>query len=165
MPTHPRHGGYGRDMTIHSPGTGEPVDPAIEDEALRDIYRTIHTIAIVGASADAAKESHAIPAYLWSQGFRVIGVSPRPGELFSHPVAASLAEITGIDVVDVFRPPAEAQEVAAAAVEARASILWFQPGTESPDGVRTGVQGGLTVVTDRCMGATHRALGLGSALP
>lgn len=148
-------------MTIHSAGTGDLVDPATEKDALRDIYRTIRTIAVVGASANEAKEANAIPAYLAAQGFHVIAVSPRQGELFGGPVAASLDEVqVAIDVVDVFRPPAEAEQVAAHAVAAGASILWFQPGTDSPEGIQVGVRGGLTVVSDRCMGATHRSLGL-----
>jgi predicted CoA-binding protein len=148
-------------MTIHSAGSGDLVDPAIEQDALRDIYATIHTIAAVGASANEAKEANAIPAYLASQGFHVVAVSPRPGELFGGPVAPSLDDVpVAIDVVDVFRPAVEAAQVAANAVAAGASILWFQPGTASEEGIRVGVQGGLTVVSDRCMGATHRSLGL-----
>ncbi len=155
-------GGYGRGVTIHIPGSTEPVDRVQEDDALRDIFRATHTIAVVGASAHEAKEAHLIPAYLSGQGFDVIPVSPRPGKLFGNPVAPSLAEVTGpIDVVDVFRPPAEALQVAQAAVEAGAKVLWFQLGTQTDEAIRYATEAGLTVVSRRCMGESHGRLGLG----
>lgn len=149
-------------VTITSPGTAAAVDRSAEHDALREIYRTIRTIAVVGASANEAKEAHRIPAYLASQGFDVVAVSPRPGELFDNPVAASLSEVgRPIDVVDVFRPPAEALQVAQAAVDSGAKILWFQPGTQTDEAIQHAALAGLTVVSRRCMGATHGALGLG----
>ena len=66
-----------------------------------------------------------------------------------------------IDVVDVFRPPVDAAAIARQAVEARPRVLWFQPGTDSPEAVPVATQAGLTVVTGRCLGATHGRLGLG----
>lgn len=134
---------------------------ATSREELTEIYRSSRTIAVVGASRDAEKPAHAIPAYLHEQGYRVLPVSPRGGELFGEPVVGSLEELDGpIDVVDVFRPPAEAEAVARAAVAAGAKVLWYQPGTDTPAAVRLAVEAGLTVVKG-CMGAIHAAFGLG----
>ena len=62
------------------------------------------------------------------------------------------------DVVDVFRPPAEAEAVAREAIEIGATVLWFQPGTHTDQGARLAAAAGLTVVTKRCMAATHAQL-------
>jgi uncharacterized protein len=131
-------------------------------QELTDIYMKTKTIAVVGASADPTKAAHQIPRYLHDQGYRIIPVNPRGGELFGEPVRASLDEIREpVDVVDVFRPPDEATSVARQAVASGARVLWFQPGTDTDDAARAARDAGLTVVTGRCMGATHAQLGLG----
>jgi predicted CoA-binding protein len=131
-------------------------------EPLLRIYREAGTIAVVGASLDPDKASHRIPAYLAGQGYRVIPVSPRGGELFGQPVRASLAEIDEpVDVVDVFRPSEETPAIAREAVRIGAHVLWLQKGIANEEARAIAEAGGLAVVMDRCMGATHRWLGLG----
>jgi hypothetical protein len=66
-----------------------------------------------------------------------------------------------VDVVDVFRPSDEAEAVAAGAIGIGARVLWFQPGTDTPQAAHLAREAGLTVVTGLCMGATHGQLGLG----
>jgi len=135
---------------------------AQERERLERIYRDTRTIAVVGASSDPGKAAHRIPAYLQEQGYRIVPVNPRGGELFGEPVARSLGEVGGpVDVVDVFRPAEEAPEIARQAVAAGARVLWLQLGITSEEARRIAEDGGLTVVMDRCMGATHKQLGLG----
>ena len=57
-------------------------EPTQDD--LRKIYADTKTIAVVGASADEAKASHRIPRYLQSQGYRIIPVSPKGGEILGE---------------------------------------------------------------------------------
>jgi len=136
------------------------------DTALRErllgIYATTKTIAVIGASADPTKAAHVIPRYLQSQGYRILPVNPRGGELFGERVFRSLAEIdVPVDVVDVFRPADEAPEIARQAIAVGAKVLWLQVGIESDEAQRLAEAAGLTVVMNRCMGATHAQLGLG----
>lgn len=132
-----------------------------QDE-LRQLYAQTRTIAVVGASGTESKPAYQIPDYLRSQGYRILPVNPRGGELYGQRVFRSTSEIEEpVDVVDVFRPPAEAAQVAEAAIGLGARVLWFQPGTESAEAVRLAEQAGLAVVTGRCMGETHARLGLG----
>lgn len=133
-----------------------------DKEELRQIYASTRTIAVVGASGDATKPAHAIPRYLQSQGYRIIPVSPKGGELFGEKVYQRLADVPGpVDVVDVFRPAAEAPDIAREAVALGARVLWLQTGIVSAEAEQIATEGGLTVVMDRCMGAMHGALGLG----
>ena len=134
----------------------------MDDEGLREIYKMTATIAVVGASQDPSKPSHSIPAYLQSQGYRILPVSPRGGEIFGERVHASLEEIDDeVDVVDVFRPAEEAPEIARQAVAIGAKVLWLQSGISSDEARDIAVGGGLQVVMDACMGQTHGRLGLG----
>ena len=131
-------------------------------EVIRKIYEDTKTIAVVGASSDEAKPSHRIPKYLQSQGYRIIPVSPKGGDCLGERVYASLKEIEEpVDVVDVFRPEAETPDIARDAVAMGAKVLWLQSGISNDEAEQIAEAGGLTVVMDRCMGATHRQLGLG----
>ncbi len=135
------------------------------EQGLRQIYADTRTIAVVGASADPDKAAHHIPEYLQSQGYRIVPVNPRGGRLLGELVVTSLGEVSEpIDVVEVFRPSKETPAIAREAVAAGAKVLWLQEGIASEEAADIASQGGLTVVMDRCMGATHRALGLGRSL-
>jgi uncharacterized protein len=137
------------------------IDPDLRERLLR-IYAETHTIAVVGASGDPAKPAHTIPRYLQRQGYRIRPVNPRGGELLGEPVARSLTELEGpVDLVDVFRPAAEAPQVARDAVRVGAKVLWLQLGIASEEAREIAEAAGLTVVMDRCLGETHRQLGLG----
>ena len=133
-----------------------------DEDELRGIYAETQTIAEVGASGDPSKPGNRIPRYLQSQGYRIVPVSPKAGEILGEVTVPSLADVdVPIDVVDVFRPPEEAEGVARAAIAAGAKVLWFQLGTYTEEAATLAREAGLTVVYGRCMGATHGQLGLG----
>jgi predicted CoA-binding protein len=133
-----------------------------EREQLLRIYAETKTIAVVGASADESKAAHQIPRYLQTQGYRIVPVNPRGGVLFGERVFRSLAEIdVPVDVVDVFRPAEEAPQIARQAIAIGAKVLWLQLGIVSEEARQIAEAAGLTVVMNRCMGATHGLLGLG----
>ena len=92
------------------------IDIAEREQLLR-IYAESRTIAVVGASADEMKAAHRIPRYLQAQGYRIVPINPRGGQLFGERVFHSVAEVdVPIDVVDVFRPAGEAPEIARQAI-------------------------------------------------
>lgn len=131
-------------------------------EDILRIFETTRVIAVVGASDDVRKAAGAIPAYLASQGYRIIPVNPVRDTVLGVPAVRSLDDITEpVDVVDVFRPAGEGAEIARQAVRIGANVIWFQPGTQSAEASGIASAAGLTVVTRICMGATHGALGLG----
>jgi predicted CoA-binding protein len=137
------------------------MDPSLRERFLR-IYAETKTIAVVGASADPSKPAHQIPRYLQRQGYRILPVNPRGGELLGEAVARSLAEVDSpVDVVEVFRPAEEAPQIARDAIAIGAKVLWLQLGLESEEAKRLAEAAGLTVVMNRCMGETHGELGLG----
>ena len=130
-------------------------------EELLRIYALPKTIAVIGASTAVGKPAHDIPRYLQSQGYRIVPVNPRGGEILGARAFPSLRDVDlPIDVVDVLRPPQEAEAVARDAVAIGAKILWFQPGTDSGEAVLAVANSGITIVTGRCMGVTHGLLGL-----
>ena len=138
----------------------QPSEPSRDD--LLSIFAQPKTIAVVGASSTVGKPGHDIPRYLQSQGYRIVPVNPRGGEILGERAFESLRDVNvPIDVVEVFRPPEEALAVARDAIAVGAKVLWFQKGTDSDEGVAAASDAGLMVVRKRCMGVTHGLLGLG----
>ncbi len=132
------------------------------EDQIRRIYEETNTIAVVGASADASKPAHIIPRYLQSQGFRIVPVNPRGGEILGERVYESLAEVdVPVDVVDVFRPAGEAPGIARDAAAVGAKVLWLQAGVWSDEAAQIAREAGLIAVMDMCMGETHARLDLG----
>lgn len=133
-----------------------------DDAGLARILTEARTVAVLGAKAQPSAPAYYVPAYLARQGYRILPVNPRGGELLGEPVARSLAEVDGpIDVVEVFRPAEEAPRIAREAVEVGAKVLWLQLGIVSQEARQVAEAAGLTVVMNRCMGETHGLLGLG----
>lgn len=131
------------------------------DDLLR-IYADTKVIAVVGASDDRSKPAGNIPAYLQSQGYRIVPVNPTRDTVLGERSYASLADVDEpVDVVDVFRPAPEGADIARQAAEIGAKVIWFQPGTQSGEASRIAHDAGLTVVSRICMGATHGTLELG----
>jgi uncharacterized protein len=111
----------------------------------------------VGLSADPTKAAHSVPAAMQAYGWRVIPVNPHADELLGERVYRRLADIPEpVEVVNVFRPSAEAAEVTRQAVEVGAKAVWLQLGITSPEARRIAEAAGVLFVEDRCV-AVERA--------
>jgi predicted CoA-binding protein len=129
--------------------------------SIEQILTESNTVAVVGASTDPAKAAYSIPATLQSAGFNIIPVNPKAEEIFGQPVKASLAEIdVPVDVVQVFRPSQEAPDIARAAADIGAKVLWLQLGLRSEEAKRIAEEAGMDYVEDRCMGVERARYGI-----
>ena len=129
------------------------------DPELKQLLTDAVTIAIVGASSNPDKASYGIMEKLQKTGYRVIPVNPRETEILGERSYPSLADVPErIDIVDVFRRAEDTPGIADEAVTAGAKALWLQTGIESEDAAARAKAGGLTVVMDACIGATHSLL-------
>jgi predicted CoA-binding protein len=116
-----------------------------------EILERAMTIAVVGASRDPNKAGGSVPVGLQARGFRVIPINPFADTLFGERAYRSLSEVpVPIDLVDVFRPAADAPEIARQAVAAGAKALWLQLDIRSPEARRIAEAAGLDYVEDEC---------------
>jgi len=129
-----------------------------------EILRDARTIAVVGASPKPWRASHDVMRYLLERGYRVIPVRPRDcDEVLGVPCVASLAEVDErIDLVDVFRRPEAAPDVARDAVAAGAKALWLQVGIVSAEARKLAEEAGLDYVENACTKVVHRLYLAGS---
>ncbi|TMC85428.1 MAG: CoA-binding protein [Chloroflexi bacterium] len=116
-----------------------------------EILQSAKTIAVVGASRDPDKAGGSVPAGLQSRGFRIIPINPYADKLFGERAYRSLLEVgEPIDLVDVFRPAADAPEIARQAVAVGAKALWLQLDIRSDEARRIAEAAGLEFVEDQC---------------
>jgi uncharacterized protein len=129
------------------------------DQELKQLLTESTTIAMVGASANPEKASYGIMQKLQNAGYRVIPVNPRESEILGERSYPSLIDVPErIDIVDVFRRAEDTPAIADDAVTIGAKALWLQSGIVSDDAAARASRGGLTVVMDACIGATHSLL-------
>ena len=129
------------------------------DPDLKHVLSAAKTIAVFGCSADPSKASYQVAAYLQAEGYRMVPVNPRGGVILGETVYPDLASIPfPVDLVDVFRPPADCPPVAEQAVAIGAKTLWLQLGIVSAEAEAIAAAGGLAVVMDRCTLIEHRRL-------
>jgi predicted CoA-binding protein len=116
-----------------------------------EVLASAKTIAVVGASRDPRKAGGSVPEGLQRRGFRIIPINPFADELFGERVYRTLAEVPEkVDLVDVFRPAADAPEIARQAVAIGAKALWLQEDIRSDEARDIAVAGGLEYVEDEC---------------
>jgi uncharacterized protein len=129
------------------------------DQELQQLLERATVIAMVGASANPDKPSHGIMHQLQNAGYRVIPVNPRETEVLGERSYASLVDVPErIDIVDVFRRAEDTPPIADEAVTIGAKALWLQSGIANEDAAARARAGGLTVVMNACIGATHARL-------
>jgi uncharacterized protein len=116
-----------------------------------EILEGVTVIAVVGASRDPNKAGGSVPEGLQRRGFRIIPINPYADTLFGERVYRSLADVPEkIDLVDVFRPSADAPDIARQAVAVGARALWLQLDIRSEEARRIAEAAGLDYVEDEC---------------
>jgi predicted CoA-binding protein len=129
------------------------------DAELKQLLTDATTVAMVGASSNPDKASHGIMQKLQRAGYRVIPVNPREAEILGERSYTSLLDVPErIDIVDVFRRPEDTPGIADEAVTIGAKALWLQTGIVNEEAAERAKKGGLVVVMDACIGATHSLL-------
>jgi uncharacterized protein len=129
------------------------------DQELRQLLTDATVIAMVGASSDPDKASNGIMRKLQHAGYHVIPVNPTETEILGERSYPSLLDVPErVDIVDVFRRAEDTPGIADDAVTIGAKVLWLQTGIVNEDAAERAAKGGLTVVMDACIGATHSLL-------
>lgn len=108
---------------------------------------------MVGASRDPDKPGGSVPSGLQRRGFRIIPINPYADTLFGERVYRKLLDVPEkIDLVDVFRPAADAPEIARQAVLVGAKALWLQLDIRSQEAREIAEAAGMDYVEDECTG-------------
>lgn len=125
-----------------------------------NLLRTAKTVAIVGISDKPERASYGVAQYLLENShFQLFFVNPLLNSVLGEKVYKSLAEIpVHIDIVDVFRKPADCLAVLEESTTIGAGAIWLQLGISVPEVESRGSEAGLSVVMDRCIKIDYAAL-------
>lgn len=93
------------------------------------------TVAILGASADRAKFGNKSVRAHADRGYLVFPVNPKGGTIEGLAVVPRLAEVPvpRLDRISVYLPPPLALAALPEIAAARASEVYFNPGSDSPE--------------------------------
>ncbi len=133
-----------------------------DTEIIKDILKSIKTIAMVGVSGQQEevkssirrRPSIIVMKYLQEFGYKVIPVNPFSAgkEINNEKVYSSLEEIkTKVDLVNVFRPSKETPSIAKQAVKIGAKNLWLQYGIENDEAREIANQANIKYVSNKCI--------------
>ena len=125
----------------------------IDNDSIDHILAATRVIALVGASANRARPSNRVMAFMQDRGFRVIPVNPGlAGQtLHGETVHANLLDIPErVEMVDVFRQADQCPDIARDAVSIGAKTLWLQLDIVSDEAAAIADGAGMDVVMDRC---------------
>lgn len=121
------------------------------NEHILEIIRNCKTIAVVGLSDKPHRPSYRVAKKMLAAGYRVIPVNPEIAETLgfrSYPDLTTVPE--KVDLVDVFRRPEHAVEIAEQTIGIGARALWLQLGVINEKAAQMALDAGLDVVMDRC---------------
>ncbi|MCU1439205.1 MAG: CoA-binding protein [Rhodoglobus sp.] len=121
------------------------------------ILQKAKSIAIVGASPNAARSSYFVGTYLQqSSDYRVYFVNPNADEILGQKAYKSLTDLPEVpDIVDVFRKASDIPSVVDEVLASGAKTIWVQLGIWNQDAAIYAESKGLTVVMDRCIKVEH----------
>jgi uncharacterized protein len=129
------------------------------------ILKTCKTIAVVGLSPKAHRDSYEVAEYMQSQGYRIVPINPVAAAsntpILGEKVYATLleaAKVEKIDLVDCFRNSADIPPIATEAVQIKAQVLWMQLGIDNDMAKTEATAAGLAVVQNRCLLIEHKRL-------
>lgn len=128
------------------------------EETIKEIFKTVKTIAVIGLSPDADKDSHKVAKYLQEAGYRVVPVYPKEETILGEKVYRSLSEIPfAVDMADMFRKPEVADTLVDEAIaRGDVKVLWLQKGIVNNAALQKAQAAGLRAVQNKCAMVEHR---------
>jgi predicted CoA-binding protein len=127
-----------------------------DDGEIKNILSRYTIIAVVGLSDDPAKDSNRVAQYLINHGYTVVPVNPTKQsilDLQSYPTIKAIP--FPVDIVDIFRKPADVPPIVDDAIAIGAKVVWMQLGIAHNEAAKKAINAGLTVVQNRCIKVEH----------
>src|SRR5713226_2788426 len=130
----------------------------IEDtEAIQDVIRGTKIIAVLGIKPESRADQAAyyVPAHMAAAGYDIIPVPvyyPEVTEILGRKVFRKLTDIgRPIDMVNVFRRPADIPPHVDDIIAAKPKSVWFQLGIRNDEAAQRLAEAGIKVVQDHCL--------------
>ena len=126
---------------------------------IRDLLRSVKTIAVVGLSDNPARPSYRVALAMKVLGYRIVPVRPAQTEVLGEKAYAQLTDLPEVpDLVDVFRNPDAVDAIVDQCIAIGARRLWLQEGVVNEPAAERARAAGITVIMDRCVWKDAHAL-------
>ena len=151
-------------MTTSEPDTAWHARLLERTADVHALLARVRRIAVLGIKPPETRQpAWYVPEYAHRAGYEVLPVPtyyPELTELLGRPVHRRLVDVPGpIDLVNVFRRPADVPAHLDDLLAARPGAVWMQSGIRH-DGVAEALaRAGIDVVQDRCLLVELRAIG------
>ncbi len=136
--------------------------PATEAQTIAELVSRPRTVAVVGLSPKAHRESFKVSQYMQRHGWRIVPINPNATEILGEKAYASLTEAAvteKIDLVNVFRNSEDVPPVVEEALAIGAPGIWLQLGIRNDAALAKAQAAGMQCVQDKCLLVEHaRAL-------
>jgi len=141
------------------------MEKQVIDDKVKELFISSRVIALVGASNNKEKDSNKVMKFLQRAGYKVIPINPTRINNFIHgeKVYGSLTDIEQkVDIVDVFRPNEEAEEIANQTIKIGAHALWLQLDIKSDKAKDLVIKNKIYYISNKCMKIEFEKLFRGS---
>jgi uncharacterized protein len=134
------------------------------DSDLQALLQRTRRIAVLGIkpAEQSWQPAFYVPQYMQAAGFTIVPVPvyfPDATEILGEPVYRTLAEVPGeIDLVDVFRRPADLEGHVDDLLAKKPYAVWLQLGIQHDAFAQRLADAGIRVVQNRCLMVDHRRL-------
>ena len=142
----------------------------MNDDQIKSILRKSKVIAMIGVSSEKKgedkknlkrKPANVVMKYMQNFGYKVIPINPfAVGEIVNgETMVESLDKVKEeIDIVDVFRPSSEAEDIAKEAIQKGTKVLWLQYGIHSDEAKLIANKENIEFISNRCIKQEYQKL-------
>ena len=133
------------------------------DTQKKEILKNAKTIAILGLSPDEQKPSNKVARYLLKEGYKIIPIYPKGGEILGCKAYVNLNDAfkeNAIDILDIFRKSEALFEVAQEilSLENKPKCVWVQLGLKNKEAKELLESKGFLYEEDSCIKLEHERL-------
>ncbi len=128
----------------------------IEDAAgIRRVLEESRRIAVLGIKIEPAKPGYYVPEFAQQAGYEIVPVPvyyPEATEILGTKVYRSVSAIPGeVDMVNVFRRPADIPAHVDDIIAKKPRSVWFQLGITNDAAAEKLARAGIDVIQDHCL--------------
>lgn len=130
---------------------------------IKRVLEATHRVAVLGIKIDPSQPAYYVPEYAQRAGMQIVPVPvyyPEAKEILGELVYRTVAAIPGeVDMVNVFRRPADIDAHVDDILAKKPKSVWFQQGIRNEAAAEKFARAGIDVVQDRCLLVELRKIG------
>ena len=126
---------------------------------LKNIYKNIKNIAVIGISPKEDRPSNKVSLELQKRAYKIIPINPNYEEVLGEKAYKDIADTDEkIDIAVLFVNSNRALEEVKKAIDKKVSYIWLQEGVISEEAKRLSEEVGIPFMMDRCIYKTLKKI-------